>query len=216
MKMVQRLSLDRCPRLQDGMASMTSDLESLMGGSGEDVPGLQKSRWVTVPNRVSDVFTILAGVGILGLMFITVIDVFLRQVLGGGLGGAIEISEVLLVCVVFLGMMAGEMTNTHVRTPVLTERVGDRAANVMHAIGFLPAVVFLGWMTYLTALEAIHSVSVGEFRFGVVFVPVWPAKIVIPIGLAGLTVAVLIKFVTAIVNVVKHRTAEVSDHESFI
>lgn len=194
---------------------MSGDLGSLMGEK-DHVPGLVQSRWVRIPSRISDAFTILAGIGILGLMAITVIDVFLRQVLSSGLGGAIEISEVLLVCVVFLGMMAGEMTNTHVRTPVLTERVGDRAANVMHAIGFLPAVVFLGWMTYLTAMEALRSTSVGEFRFGVVFVPVWPAKLVIPLGLAGLTVAVLIKLVTAIINIVKGRTADVSDHESFI
>ena len=179
-------------------------------------PALLTRDWLKGPTLISNSLAVVSGVGIVVLMFISVIDVFLRKFLSSGLGGAIEISEVMLVSVVFLALMAGEMTNTHVRTPVVTERMSGRTANIMHVIGLVPAAVFLAWATFLTAQQGLHSASLGEFRFGVIFVPIWPAKLIIPIGLAALTIAVLIKVITAVCNLVKTAPAEVSTYDNFL
>jgi TRAP-type mannitol/chloroaromatic compound transport system permease small subunit len=65
-------------------------------------------------------------------------------------------------------------------------------------LGLVPAALFVSWAAWLTAMEGLASMERGEFRFGIVAVPVWPAKLVIPIGLAGLAVALMAKVVTAV------------------
>ena len=172
--------------------------------------------WMRVPSRVGDVLALVSGVLILGLMFLTVADVALRKFFASGVPGAVELNEVMLVAVVFLALMAAEMTDTNVRTPLLTERLPDRWANLAHVIGYLPAIAFLGWATYVTGIEGIDSWLRGDFRFGLIFVPIWPAKLVVPIGLAGLTVAVVIKFVQALVNLITARPAVIAEHESVL
>lgn len=174
------------------------------------------SRGMRVPSRVSDLLALLSGVLILGLMFLTVADVTLRKFFSSGVPGAVEINEVALVAVVFLALMAAEITDTNVRTPIVTERLPDRWANLAHVIGYLPALAFLGWATYVTGVEGIASWIRGDFRFGLIFVPTWPGKLIVPIGLAGLTIAVAIKFVQALVAFVTSRPAVISEHESVL
>lgn len=174
----------------------------------------KQPKWVSVPTSISSVLSIVAGVAIVGLMLITVIDVVLRKFFASGFPGAIEINEIALVVIVFLAMMSAEMLSVHVRTPILTERVSPTAANILHIIGFTPAVVFLTWLTIRTSQEALKSVASGEFRFGIVNIPLWPGKVAVAIGVAGLTIAIAIKLATAVRNAVKGRAAEISTHES--
>lgn len=147
---------------------------------------------------MSSALAFVAGLGIVGLMLLTVADVALRKLAGRGIPGTLEISEVALVGVVFAALMAAEVNNVHVRTPILVERLSGRVANLAKMLGLVPAALFVSWAAWLTAMEGLASMERGEFRFGIVAVPVWPAKLVIPIGLAGLAVALMVKVVTAV------------------
>ncbi len=43
----------------------------------------------------------------------------------------------------------------------------------------------VGWMVYVTADRALASFEMREYRFGLVRVPVWPARVAIAVGLAA-------------------------------
>lgn len=172
------------------------------------------SRWIRIPTRIGDAFALVSGVAILGLMILTVTDVTLRKVFSSGVPGAVEVNEIALVGVVFLALMAAEMSNTNVRTPIITERLSARSANLAHIIGLVPAFGFLVWATYVTGQEGIASFIRGDFRFGLIFVPVWPGKLIVPLGFAGLTIAVAVKLVRAAINFATSRPAAISGHES--
>lgn len=174
------------------------------------------SRWLRFPRAFSDMLALLSGVLILGLMFLTVADVTLRKFFASGVPGAVEINEVALVAVVFLALMAAEITDTNVRTPIVTERLPSRWANLAHIVGYVPAVGFLVWATYVTGVEGIASWMRGDFRFGLIFVPTWPGKLIVPLGLAGLTIAVVIKLVGSVVAFATSRPAVIADHESVL
>lgn len=196
------------PDSREATFATDSEVSRTITGEAKD------PKWVSIPASASSILSILAGVAIVGLMLITVIDVVLRKFFSSGFPGAIEINEIALVVVVFLAMMSAEMYSVHVRTPILTERVGARAANILHIVGLTPAVVFLTWMTIRTGQEAVKSLASGEFRFGIVNIPLWPGKVAVAIGIAGLTIAIAIKLALALRNLVKGRAAAISAHES--
>ena len=123
------------------------------------------------------------------LMVVTVVDVTKRKYGTGGVSGALETTEVVLVAVVFAGMMSAELTKTHVRTPILTEQLPVRVAAAVRLVGLALAVAFLVWLTVLTARAGMESFRAGEYHFGKDSVLVWPAKLFIPLGLAGFAVA---------------------------
>lgn len=184
-------------------------------GPGEPMPR-RSTVWSRVVQATASTLALLAGLGIVCLMLLTVVDVGLRKFVGRGVPGALEISEVALVAVVFAALMAAEVGNVHVRTPILVERLPHRAANLVKLLGLVPATVFVFWAAWLTAMEGLASAESGEFRFGVVAVPVWPAKLVIPIGLAGLALALAAKVVTAVHRARRAMPPETSGYDNQI
>ncbi|GAA3925143.1 TRAP transporter small permease [Microbacterium soli] len=135
--------------------------------------------------------TALAGVATIAMMALTVIDVTMRQLVGTSLRGAIELGEVLLVFAVFAGMVTAEVMKLHIRTPLLVSRLPARLGGTLTIVGLVVALVVLGWMIYATALTGIQSALAGEYRYGLLSVPVWPAKLIIPLGLAALFLALV-------------------------
>lgn len=148
-------------------------------------------------DRVTDVLGALGGIAILVLMFLTTIDVVLRKTTGQGVGGTVEISEVVLVAAVFLGLPAAQASGAHVATTVVTSHLSERTRRVVLVAVGLISTLIATVMLYATTLAAATSVENGEYRFGLVHVPVWPARIIIPIGVLLL----LIEFVRHLMRV---------------
>jgi TRAP-type C4-dicarboxylate transport system permease small subunit len=141
-------------------------------------------RWV---ERVSRTAAAICGASIAVLMLLTCIDVGRRYVTGRSLPGVIEYSEVLLAGVVFLGMGMAQNGGAHVRMEALITRFRPRARAWVEAGTAAFGAVLTAVLTVATAGEAIDSFQAGEYRHGLAEVPIWPAKMVIPLGLAILT-----------------------------
>ncbi|OOL32288.1 hypothetical protein GQ85_08200 [Rhodococcus rhodochrous] len=129
-----------------------------------------------------------AGLGILVLMVLSVADIARRQAGLTGLSGVIEWTEVTLVVVVVIGIVSGEVSRTHVRTELLTARLRPTPAAWCRLMGMVIACVIAGWLTYATFQSGFDSFELRELRPGLAEVPIWPAKLAIPLGFAGLTV----------------------------
>lgn len=179
-----------------------------------------RDRWTIVDRletgitRVGMVFATLAGVGILVLMLLTVVDVSLRETRGRGVGGVTEASEVGLVIVVFLGMTAAQMSRAHISTPMVLSRLPSRVGHALRAFSLLLAGVFVVWMTYRTLLTGLDSYARGEFRYGIVNVPIWPARLVIPVGLAGLAIALIVHAGVEVRKYVRNEPNMAPDYEA--
>jgi len=137
----------------------------------------------------------IAAIGILVLMLMTIANIALRTT-GRGITGVIEITEVLLVVIVFLGMTTAGRDGQHIRASLLTDRLPGEGSRGVRISAAVISLGILAWMISATTIRAIASVHAGEFRFGLVPVPIWPARVVIPIGLAALAVVVVLQLVS--------------------
>jgi TRAP-type C4-dicarboxylate transport system permease small subunit len=168
--------------------------------SVDQTAGSTRSRSPSVPvalRALGTAMAAVAGAGVVVLMLLTVVDVLLRQSGGQGLGFTLEVTEVVLVAVVFAGMTSAQLSRSHVQTPILTDRLPPRWAAVARFVGLAIAVALTAWMTVATLRAGLTSFHRGEFRFGLVRFPVWPAKLIIPVGVAGFTLVLLSECVGA-------------------
>lgn len=149
----------------------------------------RRMRVSEVESAISRTMSAISGLGLIVLLFITVSDVVGRYFFNFSIPGAVEIVEVALVVVVFAAMGPAEFAKVHIRTQIVTGRVPRHVANVMRLIGMLGAISLVLWATLLTWSAGLRSLSVGELRFGLARIPVWPARVSIPFGLAILAVA---------------------------
>ena len=146
---------------------------------------------------IARLFSWVSGVVTLLLMLLVVAEVVLRDLFGSSLGGSIELSEVALVFLVFLGVAYAQQADAHVSTNLLTARIPPRAASVLKSVAMLAMTVVLLWATYVTAIRGWDSMRAGEARFGLRSVPVWPARLMIPVGLLLLSLETLFTAVDA-------------------
>lgn len=148
--------------------------------------------WHRVMTRIVHASSYVAAVAITWIMVSTTLDVASRYLRNRSIAGVLEIGEIMLVVAVFLGMAYAEHDGQHIRTDLLTRRLPVTLARRVRIVGLAVMAVFVAWLAWNTSFEAWHSFRTGEYRFGVIEVPVWPAKIAVTVGLALLTLQALI------------------------
>ncbi|MEX2291083.1 MAG: TRAP transporter small permease [Mycobacteriales bacterium] len=138
---------------------------------------------------------VLAGAMLLYLILSAAVDVVVRALTGRGIPGSIEYGEVALVMLAFLSLARTQQKDGHVTVDLLTSRLPRRTAAGLELVGMSVALVFLIWMTWASYEQAVVSVARGEYRFGTVSAPVWPARVAIAASLAALVGVIAVHLV---------------------
>lgn len=124
----------------------------------------------------------IGALSIIAIMILTSADVVLRYIVGSPIKGAYEISEILFLSAVFLGLAYTQVYKEHVQVEVLTSLLPLRAQVILETFMLLLALfiyVILGWQG---TEDFVKSVASGEYRWGLIQIPLWPARLMIPLG----------------------------------
>lgn len=137
------------------------------------------------------IFAILAALGVVVMLWAIVADVGVRNLTGGSLPGMIEIGETMVVLVIFLGMMQAGVSGEHITITLVTGRLSQGVRRRIQTFAWIVSALILGWMAYATILRAGASFSGQESRFGILSWPIWPARIVIAVGVVSMLLAAI-------------------------
>ncbi|WP_436643289.1 TRAP transporter small permease [Microbaculum sp. FT89] len=133
-----------------------------------------------------------AGVVVLAIMGVTVVDVFGRYVLNRPLAGSFEITQLLLVLVIFAGLPAVCAAGSHVRVDVLLYLMSERTRRfIERAI----AVVISATLVYLAILiwgKAGEVVAIGDVT-PYLHVPIGPFAYFISVSCGFAAIAFTVK-----------------------
>lgn len=147
--------------------------------------------------RISWTASLVSAIAIIAMMFLMVGDVVLRLQTGQPIPGAYETVQVLVVLIVFLGLAHSERAGHTIRVTVLTSVLPTRTADTVRGIGRLLTVLIAIWLTWATALAAMDSFQRDEFTRALVDFPVWPAKALVFVGCALLTIELIANLLTS-------------------
>jgi len=136
----------------------------------------------------------LNGVGctaLLAMMFLTAADVLSRKLFGRSILGTVELTEFLMLLVVFFAVAQTEIAGGNVRVDLVMDRVGPRLGRVVDLLTRAAACGLFGLMTWSTLayariLRASQEVSQD------LYIPVWPFAYVVAAGLGLLTLVLLL------------------------
>ncbi|MEX0954992.1 MAG: TRAP transporter small permease [Rhizobiaceae bacterium] len=135
---------------------------------------------------------VAAALSVLAMMGMTSADVASRWITGRSIPGAQEVTESLMVAIVYLGMAYALCRREHVSVALLTSRLPARPAAALRLLGMIVMIAVITWMTWRTGQEALRSFQIGEVRFGLLQVPIWPARLTIPVGLTAFLMQALL------------------------
>lgn len=136
------------------------------------------------------------------MMILTIMDVLGRKLLSHSVTGAVELTEFMLVIVIFFSLAQTEMKNGHVKVDLIMGRFGRRTqaiADMMtQCIGFLLCVV-ITWSTLIYAGKMRISGEVSQD----LWLPKFPFIYVVAVGCGILALALFAKFLVALAKLGK-------------
>jgi TRAP-type mannitol/chloroaromatic compound transport system permease small subunit len=155
----------------------------------------RKNRW----HSFDSIVVTLGGISavlILFIMMVTVVDVVLRYIFKTPLKGSYEFCEIFFLSSVFLGLAYTESFRGHVNVDILISRLSDQTNLVLEIFVLLISLPVGGLLIWQGTLAFLRSLSTGEYKWGLIQIPLWPARLMIPVGVAVLCLKIVSELLT--------------------
>jgi TRAP-type C4-dicarboxylate transport system permease small subunit len=136
-----------------------------------------------VMNRVASVFLFF-------MMLLTVTDVFLRKVYSKSILGTVEVTEFMLLIVIFFTLAHTEVLNGHVKVDLVMSRFGSRAQAVVDVITQFVCFVLSVLITWST-LSYSEMMRTAQERSQDLWLYVFPFIYIVAVGCAVLALTLL-------------------------
>jgi len=127
--------------------------------------------------------SIISGFATLIIILIVVTDVGGRFALNMPFHSGVELSELLLVILVFLGLAAAQQQRQNYSIDIMTRHFPPGVQRLFEVAGYAFCLLIVIVLAWPSSKQALASYERGEAGFGIVPFPLWPARIILAIGL---------------------------------
>ncbi len=142
-------------------------------------------------SRINIAISSGSGLATGAMMVVIIIDVIGRAFFATPMPLATEISVMLLIAKVFLGMGGAQATDSNFQVTVLIDQLTPGWRRAQQVLSLVIALCGIGVISWLSVRYAITATEQGEMSFGVHPWPIWPERIIVAAGLCLLTVQIL-------------------------
>lgn len=142
---------------------------------------------------IEDGINMLAAFAIFALMILGSAQIILRSVFNSPIAGYIDLVELSMASMAFLGAAYCQRLGAHIRMEILIGRFRGRALWAMESFGLLVALfiiavlIWYGWGHFLRSYQLGDSTIDAEY-------PVWPSKLLVPIAFGVWWIRLFIQF----------------------
>lgn len=146
---------------------------------------------------VEDVANLLAALAIFVLMVLGSLQILLRTVFNSPLPGYIDMVELSMASMAFLGAAYCQRLGAHIRMEILIGRFRGRALYGMEIIGTLLALFIIGVLIYYGWGHFMRAYTLGDSTIDAEY-PVWPSKLLVPIAFGIWWIRLLVQLLGSI------------------
>jgi TRAP-type C4-dicarboxylate transport system permease small subunit len=132
--------------------------------------------------RIVAMMNSLGGYVLFFMMFLITFDVFGRYLLSRPITGTLEITEFLMVFVVFLSISCVQQRKGHIRVQILTRLLSPKAEIAVDILAHLVALFFFLFIAWQSGNSALSSWEFRESSEGLLQIPIYPAKFAVALG----------------------------------
>ena len=153
-------------------------------------------------NWVTRLSSFIAGIVLFGMMMLTTIDVICRYFFNASILGVYEITEFMMVCVVFFSLSFAQKLKGHVAVNILVDCLGNKPRHIFDGFNFLVSMILLiliAVMSFSQGIELLHSNRVS----GNLNIPVYPFFFVLTIGCVSMSLELLRDLINVIRGMVE-------------
>lgn len=134
-------------------------------------------------DRVSKFGADLAGIAVVVMMLVMVIEAVGRYLFSFSLLFADELLGYLMALVCFVGLAYTLRTDGHISIELVTEHLPHRVQRILSVVVSVLNLLFVGFLTWAAWEYWINILGEGYGTPGVLSIPLWIPTVVLPVGL---------------------------------
>lgn len=143
------------------------------------------------------------GVGFLALMmFLTGTDVTLRYIFNRPIAGAYELTELMMVILVFWGLAYTQLEKGHVAIELVFSRLPKTAQAIADIIVYCLCLGLFALLVWQNVVQAKSKMATGLVT-GTLTIPVWPFYLVVAFGCLIMCLLLLIELIGSLNRLAK-------------
>lgn len=146
---------------------------------------------------VENLANMIAAFAILALMCLGVAQIVLRSVFNAPVTGYIDLVELSMATMAFLGAAYCQRLGAHIRMEMLIGRLHGRALWLAEAFGLLVALFIIGVLVWHGWAHFLRSYTLGDTTIDAEY-PVWPSKLLVPVAFGLWWLRLAVQFLGAV------------------
>ncbi len=136
------------------------------------------------------------------MMLMTMIDVLLRKFTNLSILGTVELTELMMVIVIFGSLAQCEVDGGHIKVDLILKRLKPKTQAIVDVFTQLASSVLFALMSWALYMQAKDIKEWGEVTMDL-RLPLYPFVYIASFGCAILVMALLFKTLVALIKVVK-------------
>lgn len=146
---------------------------------------------------IEDAANLLAAIAIMALMLLGVLQILLRTMFNSPINGYIDLVELSMASMAFLGAAYTQRMGSHIRMELLMGRLSGRALWAAEAFGAALAMFIIGVLIYYSYGHFLRAYTLGDTTIDAEYVT-WPSKLLVPIAFSIWWCRLVIQFFGAV------------------
>ena len=134
---------------------------------------------------------LISGFGIFAMMLLGVAQILLRKLLNFPILGYIDMVEIMMTFLVFLGLAYTERLGSHIRMEILVNYMKGRTLWLFELVSVIVGLFVCGVLVKYTWDHAIRAYTSGDSTIDIQLLW-WPSKMVVPVALSLLFIRLLV------------------------
>jgi TRAP-type C4-dicarboxylate transport system permease small subunit len=130
---------------------------------------------------IDDAFNMVAAAAIFAMMILGVGQIGLRSIFNMPIEGYIDLVELSMATMAFLGAAYCQRVGAHIRMELLIGKLRGRALWLAETFGTLVALFVIGVLIYYGWAHFMRAYTLGDTTIDAEFV-VWPSKLLVPVA----------------------------------
>jgi TRAP-type C4-dicarboxylate transport system permease small subunit len=126
------------------------------------------------------------------MIFPTTLDIFLRYIMEEPLPAIFQLTEFMMVGVVYLGISYVQSMKEHIKIEMATSWLPQWGQDLLDIFGYLVGLLLFAIMMWQSGRLAWEAWVTQDYTMGIIHFPLWPAKSIIPIGCGLLCIRLLL------------------------
>jgi len=125
---------------------------------------------------------VAGGIILAGMMLLVTGDVIRRLAFKSPIHGTTELVEFMMVGLLYLTLANTQAIKAHINIDLLVQHLSPKARLLCEVISYFLGLVVFSLITWQGIKSSAYAWKINEITFGVIRFPLFPSKMIIPIG----------------------------------